>query len=370
MNEKTNTKVMFLKRKGRFRSGRVASAAAALLFSTVCAGFAQTAASVSQTAVSEADDAYHLKYWEESPANAFYNEWWYFNLYDVNNDIQAIFTYQVADPLNLTGEGVADLTAVVYQGKNIISESDLYPLSAFTASYTPADVTLGPNTISVSGPDTYTVMGSSMDGRLSWNLRYNRNHASWLGDNRINVAPPAWEKMSWLVYMPGANASGTLTVDGQTYNINSPGYHDHNWGQWNFEGVRWNWAQFSQPGLAFDLGDIIGNRNGTASVEVAGQRTVFSASQYSVAHTKWAFDQQDNIYYPVQSTFTAQNGDVSVSVVMDIQKTEPLATGPAPSLVIYEQPSHFTGTVTQSQGTVSFAGDGFAEYTAISKTAP
>ena len=37
---------------------------------------------------------------------------------------------------------------------------------------------MGANTISVSGPDTYTVMGSSMDGRLSWNLCYNRNHAS------------------------------------------------------------------------------------------------------------------------------------------------------------------------------------------------
>ena len=54
MNEKTNTKVMFLKRKGRFRSWRVASAAAALLFSTVCAGFAQTAASVKKISLSAA----------------------------------------------------------------------------------------------------------------------------------------------------------------------------------------------------------------------------------------------------------------------------------------------------------------------------
>jgi hypothetical protein len=284
--------------------------------------------------------------------------------------VQAIFTYQVADPLNLTGMGTGDLTAVVYQGMNIISESDLYPLSAFTASYSAADVTLGSNTIFVPGPDTYMVTGSTLDGRLSWNLQYDRDAASWFAHNRANVAPAAWEKMSWLLYMPRADVSGTLTVDGQTFHIRCSGYHDHNWGQWNFETLLWNWAQFSQAGLTFDLGDIVGNPNGTASIEVGGQRTVFSSSQYSLEHTKWAFDQQDNVYYPVQSKFTAQNGDVSISVVMDIQKTEPLVTGPAPSLVIYEQPSHFTGTISRNLGTVSFGGDGFAEYTAVSKATP
>jgi hypothetical protein len=52
---------------------------------------------------------------------------------------------------------------------------------------------------------------------------------------------------------------------------------------------------------------------------------------------------------------------------MDTQSTDPLATGPAPSLVIYEQPTHFTGTITQGQNTATFAVDGFVEYTAISK---
>lgn len=322
----------------------------------------------SQAPVPAADDAYHFKYWEGSELNALYNEWWYFNLYDAKDDIQAIFTYQVADPLNLTGEGGGDLTAVVYQGSNIIPESDLYPLSSFTASYTAANVTLGSNAISVPGANTYYVTGASMDGRLSWKLYFDRDAPSWFAGARMNVASASWEQMSWLLYMPRANVYGTLTIDGTTYNIDCSGYHDHNWGQWNFITVDWNWAQYSQPGLTFDLGDFIGNPNGRASIDVAGQRVVFPASQYSIVHTKWAYDSQNMVYYPTQSVFTAQNDSVKAVIVMDVLKTAPLSTGPPPALVIYEQPSHFSGAITYqgqpASSAILFEGDGFKEYTA------
>jgi hypothetical protein len=174
--------------------------------------------------------------------------------------------------------------------------------------------------------------------------------------------------MSWLVYMPRAKVTGTLTVDGQTSAIDTFGYHDHNWGQWNFVGDSWNWAQYSQPGLVFDLGDFPGNPVGRARVEIAGKEVVFSASEYTLTHTKWAFDKQHNLFYPVQSIFSAENGDLKAVIVMDVQKTEPLSSGPPPSAVIYEQPTHFTGSVTlQGQSASSpilFEGDGFKEYTA------
>jgi len=265
------------------------------LFILLAPVFVAQSLSYAQGPVTEADDAYHFKYWEGSPYNAAYNEWWYFNLYDVRDDVHAIFTYQAADPLDLTGRGVRDLTSVVYQGTNIITESDLYPLSDFTASYVAADVTLGPNTVSALGPNTYLVAGSSADGRLTWNLCYERVAPSWFAGDRINVQSAPWELMSWLLYMPRAGVHGSLTVDGQTYDINCSGYHDHNWGEWDFETLLWNWAQYSQPGLTFDLGDFVGNPNGRASIDFNGTRTVFAASQYNLVHTKWAFDPQNNV---------------------------------------------------------------------------
>jgi len=62
-----------------------------------------------------------------------------------------------------------------------------------------------------------------MDGRLSWNLRYERAATSCFAGRRINVAPAAWEQMSWLLYLPRANVMETLTIDGITYNINCSG---------------------------------------------------------------------------------------------------------------------------------------------------
>ncbi len=321
-----------------------------------------------QTPVTEAEDGYHFKYWEGSFHNLAYTEWWYFNLYDPGTDTQAIFSYQVLDPSNLAKLGAGALGAVVYQGNNIVPEYDFYPLKSFTASYSAANVTLGSNMISVVGANTYYVTGASRDGRLSWNLFYQREDTSWFAGTHVNVGSAPWEQMSWLLYMPLAKVTGTLTVDGQTSAIDTFGYHDHNWGQWNFAGDNWNWAQYSQSGLAFDLGDFPGNPVGRARIEIAGKEVVFSASEYTFTHTKWAFDKQHNLFYPVQSIFTGENGDLKAVILMDVQKTEPLSTGPPPAAVIYEQPTHFTGSVTlqgqSASSPISFEGDGFKEYTA------
>jgi hypothetical protein len=320
-----------------------------------------------QTAVTGATDAYHLKYWEGSPYNAAYNEWWYYNLYDVQDNIQAIIVYQVADPLNLTGQGVGDLTAVVYQGQQIIAESDLYPLSAFDASYSAADVTLGANTTTVAGPNTYLISGASQDGKLSWNLSYERDAPAWFGAKRVNPGTLSWELMDWLVYMPGANVSGTLTINGRQFNISCGGYHDHNWGQWAFQDDTYNWAQYAAPDLTFDLGDFPANSNGRAGLNLQGQQMVFTVSQYTLVNTKWGYDPVNKLPYPIQSVFSASDGNVSVTMTMDVQNTEPLVTGAPPAIVIYEQPTHFTGKVTFNNDTaaqVTIDGYGFKEYTA------
>ena len=130
------------------------------------------------------------------------------------------------------------------------------------------------------------------------------------------------EQMSWLLYMPRAHVSGTLTVDGHGYKIDAPGYHDHNWGEWNFATVSWNWAQYSQPGLSFDLGDFVGNPNGKASINVGGKRVVFAANQYKLVHAKWAFDQGNNLSYPIESVFTAENESQGVKVRVEMECSE------------------------------------------------
>lgn len=317
--------------------------------------------------VTARDDAFHYKYWQGTPYDGAYTEWWYFNLYDKKQDLQAIFSYQVVDPANVTGQGTAFIAAAAYKGGDIVNTFDRVPLPSFAASYSVANVVFGANKISVIGPYSYRINGASANGRVTWDLEYDRESDPWFAADHAHVALDAWEQMSWLVYMPRAHVTGTVTVDGHSYDVESSGYHDHNWGEWNLSQVRWNWAEYSEPGLSFDLGDFIGNPNGRAAIDIKGHRVVFPASQYKLVHTKWAYDSLNKTYYPIQSVFTGDNGSIHVSVTMDTVKTDPLPV--FPGQVIYEQTTHFNGVVTapddeNREAEIKFEGSGFKEYTA------
>jgi hypothetical protein len=345
---------------------RSVTAAAALFVLTL---HAQTP--TASLPVTEASDGYHLLGWLGTSHLSDYNEWWYFNVYDTTNNIQAIFTYQIANPLNVSGLGVAELSTAVYTSGGILVDGSAYFTTAFSADRLNANVTLGKtNSITVLDANTYQIVGATKDGKVAWNLEYQRTAPSWYAGDSINVASLPWELMSWLIYMPAANVTGTLTVNGTTYQVNATGYHDHNWGEWIFSSVPWNWAQVSQgntsPALTFDLGDFAGTTVGTASVEVNGVRYVFQHDQYTLTHTQWANDSTYNVNYPTQSVFTANNGTAQINLTMNVIANEGLATTSSPpELVIFEQTAAYTGQVTVGSVVTNIAGNGFKEYATI-----
>jgi hypothetical protein len=324
--------------------------------------------------VPETLDGYHFAQWLGTSHLANYTEWWYFNVYDSLNNVQAIFSYLVSDPANQPGGlfrfGIAEMAAVAYTPTGIVTEADVYPAHAFLAAYDKANVQIGSNGVSVIDPDTYQISGVTADGRIVWNLTYRRTAPSWYATQRFNVASESWELMSWLLYMPSASVSGTLTVDGTTYNVSASGYHDHNWGEWDLTGVPWNWAQYSQTGLTFDLGDFPDKPGGIAGIEVNGQRYLFQSGQYTLTHTAWAYDPVYNLYYPSQSVFQADNGTAQLTVTMSVQSTDPLAAPLPPSVpnaIVYEQTARYSGQVTIHGSSIIFAGNGFKEYTALTE---
>jgi hypothetical protein len=329
---------------------------------------------ISESAISESNDAYHFLYWLGTTQPGSYTEWWYFNLYDSSNNVQAIFSYLVTNPASLPGGvsplGISDMSVVAYTGGGIVTESDLYLAHAFSAAYNKANVQIGSNAIAVIDPDTYQIQGATRDSRILWNLTYRRTAPAWDAAVRFNVAPEPWELMSWLLYMPAAAVSGTLTVDGTSYNVSASGYHDHNWGEWELTGVPWNWAQYSQPGLSFDLGDFPNKPGGIASIAVDGQRYIFQSSQYRLTHTAWAYDSVHNLYYPTQSVFEADNGTARMTLTMTVQSTAELSAPlPAsdPNAIIYEQTATYEGQVAIHGRSTSFTGNGFKEYTALTQ---
>lgn len=323
--------------------------------------------------VSLTDDAYHYREFADGKHDNRYIEWWYFNFYDTMQDLQGIFTYFVANPEKRPGPSLVQVVGVVYTSQGIVSKIDIYRPEQFVASYEKADVQIEANTIQVAADGVYRIAGASRDGRLKWDLLYMSEAAPWYAADRMNVGRFSWEQMSWLIYMPRADVTGQIELDGQVYHIRAPGYHDHNWGEWNFTNALWNWAQYSEPGLALEIGDFIGRPVGVASIDVQGRRSIFTKKDYELTHTRWAFDTINRKQYPIETAFRAENETTRLELTMQVIHTYALRGRlpfPLPEPIIYEQTARYTGQLWQKNGAgeweplISFSGNGFKEYTA------
>jgi hypothetical protein len=344
-----------------------ATAAALFLLALTAVPIARAAASVTP-----ADDGYHYADWADGAHDATYTEWWYFNVVDANAGVRAIFTYFVADPGSLLGPARVQVVAAAYTAGGTVTAIDAYPADAFAASTRQADVVVGSCRIEVIDPDTYRINGASLDGRIVWDLRYVRAAASWFAADRMPVGRLPWESMSWLVYMPRAQVSGRLSVDGHLYEVAGGGYHDHNWGEWIPTDALWSWAQYGSPELTVELGDFQG-QTGVASITTGGEQTVFAPGQYTFTNTRWAFDPAERVWYPTESLLTADDGHRRLRVVMSVIDTVALRgelAFPLPDVIIFEQTARYQGWLwTRGHDgrwrlETTFSGEGFKEYAA------
>ncbi len=320
------------------------------------------------------DDAYHYRYFADGKHDGNYLEWWYFNFLDAANDVQAIFSYAIVDPENLTGSGMAFMGVIAYTPEGVVADADSCPVEQFHASYYDANVEICGSDIVVLDRDTYRIQGSIASGLVSWDLTYSSRAEPWFSGDREWVGLFPWERMSWLVYMPGAEVSGTIEIEGRSYTVDAqPGYHDHNWGEWIPCNTMWNWFQYFEPGLSLEVGDFILHPAGTLSVDFEGERVVFSKLQYCVLHTRWKMDWANLKLVPKKTWLYADNGERRLVTEVRTRETEPLVldlpVDLAPNVIIYEQTARYEGSWwgrnAQDEWDLlrSFEGEGFKEYT-------
>jgi hypothetical protein len=330
------------------------------------------------TTVTPADDAYHFAAWADGQYDGLYTEWWYFNFHNAFTGVRGVFSYFVTDPDDNYGNAQARMVAVAYTPQGIVTADDPYTIFEFSASDQQADVRVGANAAYVQPNGSYHITGASLDGRLAWDLVYAKRHEPWFAADGMSVGSLEWEKMSWLVQMPRAWVTGTLTVDGVVNKISAPGYHDHNWGEWIPTDALWNWAQFSNPRLSIAVGVFIGKKIGLLALTLDGERTVFTPEQYSFVNTRWQWDDVNKLYYPRESRLTADNGSLRLEIKMRAWQTVPLRGDlpwPLRDLIVYEQTARFQGRVwkfnppvePETEGTWSvnalIGGLGFKEWT-------
>jgi hypothetical protein len=312
------------------------------------------------------DDAYHFM---RGVDDDLYNEWWYFN--GISSDTQFLVSYFLSDPENASGRRRIQTLAAVLDGSPVVA---LHQSGGFMADQKNPEVDLGRSGFRALNGSAYRIWGRAEDiltGRpVEWDLTYLAALDPWFPTPvqvRVGHIPKGW--MKWLVYMPSARVSGTLTVNGQTRKISAVGYHDHNWGRWAFNDPQWNWAQVSRPsdGFSLCLGDVIGGERTTAlGVKYAGRTIKFSGKQVRLSYEDPFLDPLAARMCPRAYKVEAESGEDKLTLEIKVQKSLALPVSypwPQPSYVIFEQLSRFNGTLRSKGLIYPFEETGFSEYT-------
>ena len=133
-----------------------------------------------------------------------------------------------------------------------------HPRGAFKGSTERCEVECAGSTVSGSYP-AYEVHMSG-DG-VEAHLRFESLLPGWArGDGSVVIGSYGHpEVFGWCVPQPRARVTGTLTYGGVEHQVEGEGYHDHNWGDFNFTKYlsRWHWGRVTTPDLTMVFADVV-----------------------------------------------------------------------------------------------------------------
>ncbi len=317
------------------------------------------------------DDAYH--YMKNGVDDRLYNEMWRFNA--VDNNTQFMITFLLGDPDNLTSSRKIQVQAVVLQeGRPPLQgsrQSRGYggdrnsPLFEIDKSGFSPDQAPRPN-LKVWGE----VLDETTYEPIAWDLIYQPAANPWFSipvQQHIGHIKGDW--MKWLVYMPSANVTGSITIGNRTQSIHGIGYHDHIWGRFALNDPQITWAEASVPADSFSLtlGEIEGEeRNAFLGIRKDGKTIKFSGKQIRLNYTDFAFDNVTAQVYPSGYNVSAGNGDYILDMAVKVQKSVPVMVdypAPVPIYLDFQQYSLLQGTLKSKSGEeYSFRQSGFSGF--------
>ena len=175
----------------------------------------------------------------DSSQMPLYNEWQYFNIIDEKQNLSILCSFQLNGALN---------TAQVlfgYHTNDGISNASPKASSLSDAKYSSRspDVKIGNSTVKLT-PKGYSVHVVSDDGSKVLDALFIPEAEPSPVDTFSGLSPVHGGNINCLVASPKMKVNGKLTVDGKEYILkNVRGYHDHNWGYWNWDDIGWDWGQ-------------------------------------------------------------------------------------------------------------------------------
>jgi hypothetical protein len=190
------------------------------------------------------------------------------------------------------------------------------PRHEFEGSTERCDVRCGDSTVKGSYP-TYEVRlaGDQVEARL----RFDNLLPGWArGDGSVVIGSYGHpEVIGWCVPQPRARVVGTLTYGGLEHRVEGEGYHDHNWGDFEFTKYlsRWHWGRVTTPELTLVFTDLV-TRSACDRVHVPlllvgrGDRLVFETYEMEWYYDDFQMDSTGLQAYPRELGFTFGERDV------------------------------------------------------------
>ena len=274
------------------------------------------------------DNAYH--YMKNGIDDQLYNEWWYFNGED--NGTHFMLTFLLSDPDNLTSLRKILVQAVLLQdGEPPMTGS--HHSGGFGADRSLTMFDMDKSGFSTDEMGIINVWGEVEDKAAGqpfrWDLTYEPVADPWYAiPTQAKVDQFGW--MKWLVYMPAASVTGSITIGNRTVDINGTGYHDHVWGRFPLSDSQFTWAEASNPAENFSLSyrEISGGeREAYVGVQKDDETIEFSGRQVNVNYTEYseyAFDNATGVY-PARYNILADNSKWSLELAVRVQESIPTA---------------------------------------------
>lgn len=170
-------------------------------------------------------------------------EWWYFDAHlDDGSTVVANF---MTKPIMKRGKPLTPkMEVTVTEPDGTVHQSfTFYEASQFSASAEGCDVRIGDSTVR-GNLETYTL--HLVAEHIQADLVLDREVVSWRpGAGKVYFDADRTDYLGWVVAVPQGSVTGTITVDGRTWDVVGSGYHDHNWTNTaiNKPLDRWYWGR-------------------------------------------------------------------------------------------------------------------------------
>ncbi len=302
------------------------------------------------------DDAYH--YMPNGVDDQLYNEWWHFDLAD--NDTQFQVVYLLSDPDNISSERKILVQAVAMQDGQPHAMGQHHSRGYGGDRNSPM-FDIDKSGFSTEEEPNLRVWGEVEDSAtgdpIRWDLVYQPTASPWFAiPVQVHIGHLKGDWIKWLVYMPSAQVTGTLTIGNRTRSLQGTGYHEHAWGRFALSDPQITRASVSVPLEEFSLAfaEISGEqRVAFLGIEKDGKSIVFSDKQIKLnySNSNYSFDNMTAGIFPDAYNVEADNGDYTLDLAVDVQKSAATTLDyrpPLPSVLIFQQALFRRGHLNQS----------------------